>query len=155
MEIKKSAITAFEILFIAEKKRRKSFLSIRSATEMSVRSVYHVAISNFDVVIQNFFLNFAWIRLAFCLLHSVIILPRFHGDFLYSVFFLPRYPVAFCILSIAFCNFLAAIPCWLFCILSFAFCNYRASIPCLFSGFWILRSAGCVIEYISVFVSFP
>ena len=138
-----------------------------------------MAISNFDVVIQHFFLNFAWIRLAFCLLHSVIILPRFHvsffcilssafcllhsviilprfhGDFLYSVFFLPRYPVAFCILSIAFCNFLAAIPCWLFCILSFAFCNYRASIPCLFSGFWILRSAGCVIEYISVFVSFP
>ena len=64
------------------------------------------------------------------LLHSEIVVPRFHvrvlpsewsypGSMLAfcllpSVIILPRFPVAFCTLSFAFCNFLASIPCWLF-----------------------------------------
>ena len=102
-----------------------------------------MAISNFDFVIQNVILKFAWIH--FCIL-------LFGFCLLYD---LASAPSGF--LSFAFCNYLALISCGflypVFCILNFffldsmlallAFCNYSASIPCLFSVFWILRSAGC------------
>ena len=60
---------------------------------------------SFDVLIQNFFLNFTWVILAFSRLNnSVIVLPRSHVGFCFIGWGLS-------ILSFAFFNFLASVPC--------------------------------------------
>lgn len=83
-----------------------------------------MAISNSDFVIQNFILNSPEFTFAFCNCFASIscsdfalcmIVPRLHVGFLSlpSVIILPRFPVAFSILSFAFCNMFASIPCGL------------------------------------------
>lgn len=106
--------------------------------------VYHVAISNFDVVIQNVFWNSPEFTFAFC----------------YNLASIPCWLSVFCILQLScldsifmFCLLHSAIilPRFRVGFLSFAFCNYLASIPCLFSGFWISVPGGhCNIFYVQI-----
>jgi len=124
---------------------------------------------------SKFIPKFAWIHfclllvscldsvLTFCLLHSAIILPRFH-----------IYVLSFCILwlswldsMLAFCLLPSVIILPLFrvehsaiilprfhiYILSFAFCDYLASIPYLFSGWISVPGGNCNIFYVYILCS--
>ena len=95
-----------------------------------VRWVYHMAISNFVVVIQNFILELWCLD---CVLASVIILPRFHFGFL----------------SLPFCNYLASISCWVF-----LFCLLWLSCLDSMFGFCLLSSVILLPRFHVDFLSF-
>ena len=84
------------------------------------------------IILPFYILWLSWLdsMLAFCLFPSVIILPLFRVE--HSAIILPRFHVY---------------------ILSFAFCDYLASIPCLLSGWISVPGGNCNIFYVYILCS--